>query len=143
MEESKSDNIKHTLTDAVAPVGKKGGRPKLPSQLLKKKRGFRLSDDVYNRVKSLAALGKKSPSQIISDSIKEAQIRQVPSVQNMKAWSELSRVTANLNQIAFRLNYISKGEKEERSVTYNELRDCIEDVKKEVVALRAEIGDSA
>lgn len=137
-----TDDIKHSPPAQGAVGKKKGGRPKASPEKLKKKRGLRLSDEVYDRVKSLSELGKKSPSSVISSLIKESVVKQAPNISDMKCWSDLSRVTANLNQIAYRLNYLSRGGKNEKAITDKELHDCIEDVKKEVVALRAEIRDS-
>lgn len=145
MNDMATQNKEHTHITAEAVKGEKrrGGRPKASSENLKKNRVFKMNDKDFGQIKALAALGKKSPSEIVRRSIKGLKIYQAPSVQNMKAWGDLSRVAANLNQIAFRLNYVSRGGKNEKAVTDKELRDCIEDVKKELVALRAEIGDAA
>lgn len=137
-----TDNLKHTPPAQGAVGKKKGGRPKASPEKLKKKRGLRLSDEVYDRVKSLSELGKKSPSSVISSLIKESVVKQALNISDMKCWSDLSRVTANLNQIAYRLNYISRGGKKEGSISDEELMVCIESVKAEVVRLRAEIRDS-
>lgn len=137
METKQDDNIKHSPPPAIAGSGKKGGRPKLPLEKVKKKRGFRVSDDVYNRVKELAALGKKSPGAIIEESIKESKIKPAPSVQNTVAWGDLSRVVANLNQIAFRVNVISKGG--DGKVTTTEVAKLLGTVSLQVAALRREI----
>lgn len=143
MDNLATQNKEHTPITAEAVKGEKrrGGRPKASSENLKKNRVFKMNDKDFEQIKALAALGKKSPSEIVRRSIKGLKIYTAPDVANTQCWSNLSRALSNLNQIAFRLNYISKGGKEEGAVTDKELKGTIEDVKVEVVRLRAEIKD--
>lgn len=135
METLEIGTIKHSPPTASAVSGKKGGRPKPTSP--KKERTIMLTDDEYGKVKALAAVGKSSISDVVRRSISGQQARSAPNVQNAVAWGDLSRVVANLNQIAFRVNFLSKGGDDR--VTDVEVVKTLAHVNKQIAALRKEI----
>lgn len=133
---------KHTLPVQGAVGKNKGGRPKLDASVKLKGRTFKMSDADFDRLKALAEVSRKSTAEVVRRSIKEFKIRQAPNVKNMQAWVDLSRVVSNLNQISFRLNYVSKGG-EKDVPTIDELAKIIDKVNENVSALRHKIREIA
>lgn len=131
METKPDDTIKHTPHTAPAVGGKKGGRPK--------ERTIMLTDEEFGKIKALAAVGKSSLSDVVRRAIAGQKARSAPNVQNAESWEDLSRVVANLNQLTYRVNFISKGGG--GKVTDKEIVKALAIVKEHVVALRQEILD--
>lgn len=129
METKPDDTIKHTPHTAPAVGGKKGGRPK--------ERTIMLTDEEFGKIKALAAVGKSSLSDVVRRAIAGQKPRSAPNVQNATAWEDLSRVVSNLNQLAYRVNLISKGG--DGKVTDVQVMRLLGTVSQQVMSLRKEI----
>lgn len=129
METKPDDTIKHTPHTAPAVGGKKGGRPK--------ERTIMLTDEEFEKIKALAAIGKSSFSDVVRRAISGQKPRSAPNVQNAESWEDLSRAVANLNQLTYRVNFISKGG--EGKVTDKQIVKLLSTVSQQVMALRKEI----
>lgn len=96
-----------------------------------------LTDEDFEKIKALAAIGKSSFSDVVRRAISGQKPRSAPNVQNAESWEDLSRAVANLNQLTYRVNFISKGG--EGKVTDKQIVKLLSTVSQQVMSLRKEI----
>ena len=104
-------------------------RPRKGEDEIRRPRDVWLSDDEWDEIKRRADAARLPIRQYMRHAALGRRIKPMPSVENIDAWQQLARTTANLNQLARHANESGDVEIMQLSSVLRTLRDEVESLR--------------
>ena len=105
------------------------GRPRKGEDEIRRPRDIWISDDEWSDIKSRAAAARLPIRQYVRQAALGRAIKPMPSVENIDAWQQLARTTANLNQLTHYAHQSGDIDLVELSSVLATLRDDVESLR--------------